>query len=142
MKNKGLIFLFILFIGTLFLSFFITRQSLQVTTQQEEFPAPEQSWSIPADAPRIAPAAQVKLPPVIRGITIIRSPAALSSENTTKLSGDKDKASNTISGVSGGAAGQADVENEQLESAGVTKTKKQPPSQEAREMNSRGIILY
>ncbi len=144
MRNSWLVFLFILLLAAMVLSFFIIRQSQQVIPQPgleaPQLTAPDQGWTVPASAPRLTPASQAKLPTTKRAITIISlPPAAVPEARIPEASGGKDKFTDSFSGVN---AGYIPAENTQLAPAGITKNSKQPPAQEAKEMNSRGIILY
>jgi hypothetical protein len=142
MKNKWIVALFILFLGVILLSILIAQESQKIVSmdkQETQLSETGQNLALLQDSPGIAQASPVALPLARRGITIISSPAAGPIEEKAAVFGKREKATNKISGVS---SINTDTENYQLEQAGVTRDKKQPTTSQAKEMNSRGIILY
>jgi hypothetical protein len=132
MKTKWLIILFIFFLGVILLSLLVAQQSQKIVSLSEkEIPVTEQAENRVSSAysPQQVPIAA--LPLGESGITIIKGPAIESVEKNLRVSKREDKAivvSNT--------------EAKNNPQSAIIKKGKQPTSQEAQEMNSRGIVLY
>lgn len=141
MKTKGLVVLFIFFLGVIFLSLWITQQGQKtVSLLENKNPIVEQeenragsTYSLP-----LRPALIVALPSAKSGITIIKAPAMELEERSIPVSKIADKSTNNITSQN------ALLNTQPAKSlpAGITEIGKQPTQKEAQEMNSRGIVLY
>jgi hypothetical protein len=143
MKNRDLIILFVIFVIVILLSLVITRQSQKaVPLSEKEILTVEQAenQALSAYSRQVSPA---PLPLVKSGITIISAPVNTVQANNLQFPKVADQASNNISGQN--ASGQSVASSTEAEDtlpAGITRIGKQPTPKEAKEMNSRGIVLY
>ena len=141
MKNKWLIVLFIFFLGVIFLSLFITRQSQKaVSLSEEEILITEQAENkvLPAYSSQLSPAPITRLPLAKSAITIIKAPAIAPQDESIRALEITDKAVNNVSSQNVASSAQA---TDSLQ-VGITRIGKQPTHKEAQEMNSSGIVLY
>jgi len=145
MKNKWWVILGLLFLGVIFLSLAVIPKSQEIIDQEEQQVTAlenKQDRILTLNSWQAAPIPRAALAPAKKGITIISAPTGMGtpSENiapdSTKVA---DKATNNITGTATVSSTAASAE---LESAGITKNVKMPPTKEAKEMNSRGIVLY
>jgi hypothetical protein len=147
MKIKWLVVLFIFFLGAILLSLLIVQQSQKVVSLSEKEititrQAESRARSVYSPAVARKKVSRAVVSPLGKsGITIIKTPSIPPEEKNNRVSKIATKAAtNNVSVLKAGSSTVTEVADSLQ--TGITKTGKQPTSQELQEMNSSGIVLY
>lgn len=143
MKIKWLIGLLIFFLGVIFLSLLVSRESQRVVSLSEKEISITEQMARTISPGRYSPQATLnstaRTPLVKSGITIIKSPVSGAQENNVRSTA-KIEAENAISKASMNIVPVSQAQDSPQ--TGITRVGKRPTTQEAEEMDSKGIVLY
>jgi hypothetical protein len=139
MKTKAMIFLLIMIIAVMLLSFFSAHQSLKLAPPPQDISREEVNTGLNTDMrPRLM---QVPLPkPGKRAITIIKTPRPI-KEPPSALETEAERPQQSRSTSTTQESGAAGSTGNQTDS-GISKIDKYPTKEQIKEMNSKGIIIY
>jgi len=144
MKIKWLIGLLVFFLGVIFLSILVNRESQRVVSfSEKEILITEQQMAGTILPGRYSPPATLnstaRVPLVKSGITIIKSPVSVAQENSVRSAAKIE----TETAMSAASINIIPVSRAQdSPQTGITRVGKRPTTQEAEEMDSKGIVLY
>jgi hypothetical protein len=141
MKNKALIILLAVFLAVILLSLLVNRQNQNAASPEENEAAAtrgQEAQAVPEYAGPAAPAKEAGLLSINSGVTII-SAAAPTKEKELSAPKKVGLSSGNIPSLPEASSSAPEQSDPQT---GITQIGKLPPPKEAKEMNSRGIVMY